>query len=394
MKNKLKVVRVVTASYVVPWHLANTLTRMHEDFEVCVVGQGVSSCQEMYPNVKWVDINIDRQLNPVADMLALFALCRFLLVYKPDIVHSIMPKSGLLTAIAGFFSKVPIRIHTFTGQVWATEYGLARTLHYAADRLINALNTICLTDSPSQSAFLYEHNIASKGRPLPVLLKGSLSGVDITRFDKHTLTNQACQLRDSLKINKSDFVFSFIARKSQDKGSIDVLKAFARVSDIHPNAKLLFVGPDESGGEIERLRKSDPGMFNNVFEFGQVANHEVYLAATNVLCLPSYREGFGTIVIDAAAVGVPTIGSNISGLRDSIEEGKTGRLFPAGDISELTRIMLDTIEDQKKYQEMGIAARARVDAFFTADLLYSALKALYMQLAVGNVPHCCDDHHE
>jgi hypothetical protein len=103
MQNKLKVVRVVTASYVVPWHLANTLKRMPDDFEVCVVGQGVSSCKELYPHVKWVDINIDRQLNPVADMLALFALCRFLLVYKPDIVHSIMPKAGLLTAIAGFF---------------------------------------------------------------------------------------------------------------------------------------------------------------------------------------------------------------------------------------------------------------------------------------------------
>lgn len=387
MQNKLKVVRVVTASYVVPWHLANTLKRMPDDFEVCVVGQGVSSCKELYPHVKWVDINIDRQLNPVADMLALFALCRFLLVYKPDIVHSIMPKAGLLTAIAGFFCRVPIRIHTFTGQVWATEFGLARTLYYAADKLINALNTICLTDSPSQSAFLYEHKIACEGRPLPVLSKGSLSGVDIARFDKQTLADQADQLRDSLKINKSDFVFAFIARKSQDKGSIDVLKAFARVSDIHPNAKLLFVGPDESDGEIERLRKSAPGMFNNVIDVGQVGNHEVYLAATNVLCLPSYREGFGTIVIDAAAVGVPTIGSNISGLRDSIEDGKTGQLFPAGDVGALTQIMLDTIEDPKKYQEMGAAARARVDAFFTADLLYSSLKALYMKLAVGIVPH-------
>jgi glycosyltransferase involved in cell wall biosynthesis len=387
MKNKLKVVRVVTASYVVPWHLANTLRRMPEDFEVCVVGKGVSSCKELYPDVKWVDINIDRQLNPVADMLALFALCRFLLVYKPDILHSIMPKSGLLSSIAGFFCRVPIRIHTFTGQVWATEFGRARTLYYAADKLINALNTICLTDSPSQSAFLFEHKIACDGQPLPVLLKGSLSGVDITRFDKQALANQADQLRDSLGINKSDFVFAFIARKSQDKGSIDVLKAFAQVSNIHPNAKLLFVGPDESGGEIECLRKFDPCMFNNVIDIGLVDNHEVYLAATNILCLPSYREGFGTIVIDAAALGVPTIGSNISGLRDSIEDGKTGQLFPAGDISALTRIMLDTIEYPEKYQEMGIAARARVVAFFTANLLYSALKTLYMQLAVSNVPN-------
>ena len=383
MQNKPKVVRVVTASYVVPWHLGNTLKRMPEDFEVCVVGQGVSTCKNLYPHVKWVDINIDRKLDPLADIMALFALCRFFLIYKPDIVHSIMPKSGLLTAIAGFLCRVPVRIHTFTGQVWATNSGMDKALYYAVDKLINALNTVCLTDSPSQSAFLFEHKITHDGRPLPVLLKGSLSGVDISRFDKQALVNEAHQLRESLKINNSDFVFAFIARKSQDKGGIDVLKAFARVAGVHPEAKLLFIGPDESGGEIERLRKSDPGLFNNVFDIGQVENHEAYLAITHVLCLPSYREGFGTIVIDAAALAVPALGSNISGLKDSIEDGKTGRLFPAGDIGALSQIMLDAIENPKKYQELGTAAKVRVDSFFTADLLYGALKALYLKLAAG-----------
>ena len=224
MEKKLKIVRVVTASYVVPWHMTNTLTRMSEDFEVCVVGQGVSSYQEAFPDVKWIDINIDRKLNPVTDLLAFIDLCRFLLIYKPDIVHSIMPKAGLLTAFAGFFCRIPVRIHTFTGQVWATKTGITRAVHYLADKSINALNTICLTDSPSQSAFLHEHKITHAGQPLPVLLKGSLSGVDITRFNNQSLANQASQLRESLKLKKSDFVFAFIARKSQDKGAIDILE--------------------------------------------------------------------------------------------------------------------------------------------------------------------------
>jgi glycosyltransferase involved in cell wall biosynthesis len=127
-------------------------------------------------------------------------------------------------------------------------------------------------------------------------------------------------------------------------------------------------------------------MFNNVFEFDLVDNHEVYLAVANILCLPSYREGFGTIVIDAAAMGVPSIGSNISGLRDAIEDGKTGRLFPAGNVGGLVEIMLDAIENPNKYNKMGLAARARVNANFTADLLYNALKACYMQLVVNIIP--------
>jgi glycosyltransferase involved in cell wall biosynthesis len=114
---------------------------------------------------------------------------------------------------------------------------------------------------------------------------------------------------------------------------------------------------------------------------GKVENHELYLAISDVLCLPSHREGFGTIVIDAAALGVPTIGSNIPGLVDSIVDGKTGLLFPVGDVQALAGIMTDFLEKPDKYENMRLSAKARVDEFFTADLLYDSLKALYLELA-------------
>lgn len=378
--SKLKVARVVTAPFVVPWHMANTLKRMPADFEVCVVGQDVSSYRVSYPGVRWVDIDIDRKINLVWDLFALYALCRFFISYKPDIVHSIMPKAGLVAAIAGFICRVPVRIHTFTGQVWATMTGPSRLLYYWLDRLINALNTICLTDSPSQSAFLHAHKISSKGKPLPVLSKGSLSGVDVEKFNSAALTEQAVHLRTQLGLNETDFVFAFIGRKTRDKGAVDMLRAFTAVSGNYRNARLLFVGPDESGGEIERLTQSDPEIFNNVLDVGPVENHELYLAISNVLCLPSHREGFGTIVIDAAALGLPAIGSNIPGLIDAIEDGKTGVLFPAGDIRTLAGIMTDCLENPDKYVEMGRKAKARVIQFFSADALYDSLKALYLEL--------------
>ena len=385
MYTKLKVVRVITASYVVPWHLANTLKRMPADFDVCVVGQDVSSCRDAYPDIRWVDINLERKINLVSDMLALYTLCRFFISYKPDIVHSIMPKAGLLAAIAGFLCRVPVRIHTFTGQVWATKTGPARVFYYWLDRLINSLNTICLTDSSSQSAFLHAHKVSNAGRALPVLLKGSLSGVDVARFNLPALTEQARHLRTQLGLNKTNFIFAFIARKTRDKGAIDMLKAFAMVSKIHPNARLLFVGPDESSGEIEGLFKSNPEFFDNVLDVGQVKNHELYLAISDVLCLPSHREGFGTIVIDAAALGVPTIGSNIPGLADSIEDRKTGLLFPVGDVDALAGIMVEFLENPDKYKKMRLSAKIRVDKFFTADLLYDALKAFYLELADNRI---------
>lgn len=381
---KLKVVRVVTASYVVPWHLHNTLTRISSDFEVCVVGLDVSKNQNSYPNIKFVDIDINRKTSLIADFLALFALCRFFLAYKPDIVHSIMPKSGLLSALAGFVCRVPIRIHTFTGQTWAAKTGLSRHFYYFLDRLINVLNTICLTDSFSQSDFLRDCKISNSGYPLPVLSKGSLSGVDVDRFNLSKLVESGNKLRCELGLDKEDFIFSFIARKTRDKGALDILKAFSSVSAVSQKAKLLFVGPDEDG-EIARLRETaPPELFFNVVDVGHVSNHEVYLAITDVLCLPSYREGFGTIVIDAAAMGIPTIGSDIPGLTDSVVNQKTGMLFSVGDLDELTKLMLTCIAEPLMLKQMGLFAKTRVTEFFTADKLYIALKEFYLEHALDN----------
>jgi glycosyltransferase involved in cell wall biosynthesis len=379
MVRKLKVVRVVTASYVVPWHMGSTLKRMAKDFEVCVVGQGVSIHQNTYPDIKWVDIDINRKINLISDLLSLFNLCRFLYEYKPDIVHSVMHKAALLTAIAGFICRIPVRINTFTGQYWATKKGLARRIYYLSDKVTNYLNTVCLTDSPSQSEFLHKHKISNAGKPLPVLLKGSLAGVDVERFNLKVVSSQAKNLRNELGVRQDEFVYIFLARKTRDKGAIDLLNAFYRVRKANIRARLLFVGPDESEGEIDLLRETIPDIFTSVININRgVDNHEIYLAASDVLCLPSYKEGFGSIVIDAAALGVPAIGSNIPGLVDSIEDGQTGVLFSPGDIDGLAGLMLNFMVKPEKYSLMRIAARKRVEKYFTADLLYVALKTFYV----------------
>jgi glycosyltransferase involved in cell wall biosynthesis len=363
--------------------MSNTLKRMSKDFEVCVVGQDVSKNQESYPDVKFVDIDINRKTSLIADGLALIALCRLIASYKPDIIHSVMPKAGLLAALAGFVCRVPIRIHTFTGQTWVAKEGLSRHFYYWLDRLINSLNTVCLTDSFSQSDFLFKNKIAYRKKPLPVLSKGSLSGVDVARFDLGSLGEPAEQLRLRLKIEKKHFVFAFIARKTRAKGAIDILNAFSAIAADYINARLLFVGPDEDG-EIDALRNTSPELFENVVEVGHVNDHEVYLAITDVLCLPSYREGFGSIVIDAAAMGVPAIGSRIPGLTDSVSDRQTGLLFPAGDVNELVRLMRGFIEDSEMRRVMGAKAKARVEEFFSADILYSSLKQFYLDMASRN----------
>jgi glycosyltransferase involved in cell wall biosynthesis len=377
---KSKVVRVVTASYVVPWHLGNTLRRITNDFEVTVVGQDVSSNEGAYPGVQWMDIDLNRKVSIFADIRSLWALCRFLRACKPDIVHSIMPKAGLLSALAGFICRVPIRLHTFTGQTWVNRKPLPRFFLYVLDRIINALNTVCLTDSPSQSAFLFRHNISNHGEPLPTLGKGSLSGVEITHVESSKRDADRKRLRAELGIRNEDFVYAFIARKSRDKGAIDMLAAFSRVRTAHPDAKLLFVGPDESVGELVALKSAHPPLFTNVIDIGLAKNHGLYLSISDVLCLPSYREGFGSIVIDAAAAGLPGIGSDIVGLVDSIDDGKTGILIPAGNIDRLAQAMQLVLENPAYCKALGVVARRRAEENFSADKMYALLKDFYFSL--------------
>ncbi len=373
---KVRVLRVVTASFVVHWHLNNTLKRMSDDFETCVVGQDVSLCRDAYPNIKFTDININRKTSLFEDILAFYSLCKFIIIYKPQIIHSIMPKAGLLASIAGFICRVPIRVHTFTGQTWVAKKGISRHVYYVLDLLINFLNTECLTDSNSQSDFLFENYIRHKGKPLKVLSKGSLSGVDISRFNLEILLKNTLELKKQLKIKEEDFVYSFIARKTKAKGALDILIAFHEISLINPQVLLLFIGPDEDG-LISDLKKTKPYLFDRVIEFGHVDNPELYLSITDVLCLPSYREGFGSIVIDAAALGVPTIGSRIPGLYDSISDNETGILINAGDTVELVTKMRLMIEKPDLVKEMGFNAKNRVHQYFTADKLYQELKFFY-----------------
>jgi len=381
---KLKVIRVVTASYVVPWHLANTLKRMPADFEVTVVGQGVSAYRDTYPNVRWVDIDLGRKVSLLSDLSALFALCRIFISIKPDIVHSIMPKAGLLTALAGFLCRVPVRMHTFTGQVWATRRGLVRWLYRAVDRLIVALNILSMTDSPSQSAFLLEHGIGHHGNALPVLSRGSLSGVDLARFHPDDGARQ--RVRTELGIPDGATVFLYLGRLNRDKGILDIAAAFATLGDAE--AHLVLAGPDEenvvpeAGGLLHSCR-------HRVHVTGFVQHPEEYFAAADVFCLPSYREGFGSVVIEAAACGLPAIGTRIPGLVDAIEDGVTGMLFAAGDTAELVECMRGLSAHPEKRRQLGERAMSRAQEYFSAEVLYDALRMQYRSLVEGKMPREC-----
>ncbi|MDB5014032.1 MAG: hypothetical protein JWQ25_2234, partial [Daejeonella sp.] len=190
LNRKIKILRVITQAEVVPWHLKNFIDRSENDYQLFITGDDVSRYTDLYPYVKFIDNKIIRKVSLMKDFIALINLIITCIQVRPDIIHSIMPKAGLLSSFAGWIAFVPIRIHTFTGQVWATKSGVSRYILRFIDKLILVFCTKCLTDSPSQSNFLANNGLLKNGNPIDYLGKGSLSGVALDRFDIALLKNR------------------------------------------------------------------------------------------------------------------------------------------------------------------------------------------------------------
>lgn len=325
-------------------------------------------------------IEIPRKIAPIRDLIALWKLIKLFRRERYDIVHSTTPKAGLLTAIAGRVAGVPVRLHTFTGQVWMEKRGTTRYLAKMADRLTAFLDSQCYADSASQRDFMVAEGIAGAAQ-IKVLEAGSLAGVELQRFDPKRWAPQRHTIREELRISRSAVVISFIGRVTRDKGIQELVTAFQSLRRGSAECVLLLVGPRDPdwhdlSSEVRDALERDP----SIICVGYSSEPERYLAITDIFCLPSYREGFGNVAIEAAAMGVPTVGTEIVGLRDAIVGGKTGLLVPPKDATALARALATLMADPELRRTMGEQGRLRASANFDARRINAAVIEEYARL--------------
>jgi glycosyltransferase involved in cell wall biosynthesis len=364
---KSKVCIVVSSPLTINAFLLEPIKMLSEHYDVYIIVNGNSEDISSYlEQVTVLSCDIERKISPRQDLAALFQLIKLFKRHDFQLVHSVTPKAGLLAMMASFFTQVPVRIHIFTGQVWATRIGLSRWGLKLMDRVISTLATDILVDSISQRQFLLDENVVNDGKS-SVLSQGSISGVDLIRFKPDGETR--LRIRQKYLIKKGETVFLFIGRLNRDKGVLDLAAAFERLDST--NSHLLIVGPDEAGIGLE-MEAILTNCLDRVHFIGFTKKPEHYMAAADVLCLPSYREGFGSVVIEAAAMGVPAIGSRIYGVEDAIVDEQTGLLFEAGNREQLEAKMTEMIVDKERYQSLAKSARERAIEHFSSGVLATA----------------------
>jgi glycosyltransferase involved in cell wall biosynthesis len=371
-----KICYVATIPAVVNSFLRDHIQAAAENYSVTVVCNSEDKHLLEGLKARLILLPIERKPSLWKDALVLFKLFQLFRYERFDIVHSHMPKTGLLGMLAAWLTGVPVRINTFHGEVWATRSGWHRKALKLFDQLIGVLATDILVVSPSQQDFLVKEGVLPQGKA-KVIGAGSICGVDPSRF--HPDPDAGRTMRENLGIGLDDTVILFVGRLNRDKGMLDLASAFDAIAKLNPNVILLLVGAEEDV-PFNHIQEICYAKSERLHYISFTSTPERYMMAADIFCLPSYREGLPMTILESAACNVPTVASRIYGITDAVEDSKTGLLFSAGDVSGLTQSLLKLIDNRYLRKEMGEAARLRVLELFPSHKITEGMLALYNEL--------------
>ena len=378
MRAMKRICVVVSSEMTIKAFLVDQLRALSSQHQVSVVANakddtflaGLGIAAEAIP------IAIIRKIAVLRDLKALWFLWRLFRAHRFDAVHSVTPKAGLLAMVAAAMAGVPNRTHMFTGQVWATRTGAFRHMLKSIDWLIARLATRVLADSQSQREFLIDEGVVSRER-ISVLGAGSISGVDLSRFKPDSEARDS--VRSELHLPKSSLVLLYVGRLNKDKGVLDLAEAFMAVSRRFPSLYLLLVGQDEEA-MVPRFKAICAPCLNQLRFVAFTPAPERYMAASDALCLPSYREGFGSVIIEAAAAGLPAMASRIYGITDAVVDGETGILYEPRNPIQIAQVIERLASEPRLMKAMAESARYRARTMFAKEALTSAMVEFYANL--------------
>lgn len=373
-----KIIRTATVAMSLNILLKGQLRYLNQFFDVLAVS-GYDTDLETVKNregVSIVSVTMKRSIAPFQDLISLYRLYKLFKKERPTIVHSITPKAGLLSMVAAKYANVPVRIHTFTGLVFPAKKGLFQKLLILMDKVLCWHATHIIPEGAGVKQDLLDYKITKK--PLEVIANGNVNGIDTTFFNSNTISEQQQQnLRNELGIDSSDFVFVFIGRLVADKGINELVRAFLLLEI--PNCKLLLVGPYETEDPLQPETLKAIQQNDSILSVGFQHDVRPYLVISDCLVFPSYREGFPNVVMQAGAMGLPSIVTDINGSNEIIIEGFNGTIVPAKNVTALSNAMIRIKEDETWRNQLQSNARSSIISRYEQELVWEALLIKYKE---------------
>lgn len=368
LMNKKKIIRVTTVADSICFY-SDLIPALQKDYEVVGVSSPGKELDELSEKgIRTIEVAMERRISVVSDIKSLWKMYKVLRKESPYIVHSITPKAGLIAMIASWLCRVPVRIHTFTGLVWPTAKGIQRRILMATDWLTCACATHVIPEGEGVKADLLNHHITSK--PIKVLGYGNVRGVDMEYFKPES--------RNSEDV----FTFVFIGRIVKDKGINELVAAFKRVNEKHKHVRLVLVGPKEDNLDpILPETAAEIHSNNAITEVGSQKDVRPFYQNADALVFPSYREGFPNVVLEAGAMGLPSIVTDINGSREIIVESKNGTIIPPHDEQALYEAMLNWVENPQEVASMAANARKMISERFEKSFVQKCMIDFYNKVS-------------
>ncbi len=371
MRNKKKIAIISTVPLMIFFFLRNHIKYLIRDYEVTIITNvkvNTEILNQFDNRIKIEHIPFKREIHLIFDTISLILLLKLFFRTGYDVIYSISPKAGLLSMLSGKICRIPVRINNFTGQQWIIKKGLIKKIIKFVDKSTANLATINIVDGYSQQKFLISEKIITR-KNSKVILYGSICGVDLNKFKPDI--NNRIKIRKKLNIQLNEIVFIYLGRINKNKGIEKIAYCFENLLKKYKNMTLLLVGPDEDK-ITEKLRNK----FINDEKLKIVPftkNPEIYFQASDVFCTLSNKEGFGNSVIEAGSCGLPSIGSDIYGLRDSIIHDETGYLVNRDNDIEISKYFEKMLNNNNLIPELGKNAMIRSKKLFDQDKISSEL---------------------
>jgi glycosyltransferase involved in cell wall biosynthesis len=344
-----------------------------EGYEVVALSSPDEDLREVEKRekVRAVGVQMERRMSPLKDIVSLVKLVRVFAKEKPDMVHSMTPKAGLLCMVAGWMTGVPVRVHTFTGLVWPTAQGLSRRILMLTDKI----TCMCATHVvPEGEGVKLDLQRCITKKEMKVLGYGNVRGINMDEWKR-----RVCR-RDGLMLT-----FVFVGRIVRDKGVDELVAAFVKLNRIYSNTRLLLVGPyEEHLNPVQSGTKFLIDTCECIEAVGAQKDVRPFYEQSDVLVFPSYREGFPNVVIEAGAMELPSIVTDINGSREIIEDGRNGLIVPARDEQALFEAMKWIVEHDEERNAMAAHARPMIASRYEQSYVRGCLKNYYKEIFARN----------